>query len=171
MGGVNRLAMVATVCVALGFGVPGASFVGGGPAEAGQGLIGKWQAPVKDGLHETLDLYPNGAYRSVTNLVDTKAWRAVWERMCQGRHKARSKNACDQKAIDKTLATFTWPDVTIGTYTTESAHIEFTHGCSEGVQGCGVTDVKDAGVFFIEGDSLTVKLEGHLGDHLKSGHT
>jgi hypothetical protein len=156
----SRLAVMAIVWTALSFGL-GASIVGAGSAHGSQGLIGKWRAPVKDGLQETLDLYANGAYRSVTNLVDPDAWRTVWEKSCQrGKRKPKSKDSCDQKAIDKSLSIFTWPDVTIGTYTIESARIEFTHGCSEGVEGCGVTDVKDTGVFFVEGDTLTIKLDG-----------
>ena len=81
---------------------------------------------------------------------------------CKGRTSGRtkSKERCDEKAVDKVAALLTFPEIFIGTYATESARIVFTHGCAEGVKDCGVVDSKDSGVFFIDGDTLTIKLDG-----------
>jgi hypothetical protein len=156
--------MLAILGVAAIVGVADVSGVAVRSAQAAEGLPGKWQAPVKDGTQETLDLYPNGAYRSVTEIVDPKAWRSSLERSygCKGRTpgRAKPKEKCDEKAVDKMAALLTFPEVFIGTYATEAARIVFTHGCAEHVEGCGVVDSKDAGVFFIDGDILTIKLDG-----------
>jgi hypothetical protein len=124
------LAIVVLVAVVSGT-IPGRR------AQAGTGsLVGKWvDSSGEDGLRETLVLYSHGAYREETAIVDPKEYRANTERECRER-RARTKERCDQKAIDDRISAIAkyMPAVFIGTYVTDSARIEFTHSCQEGVR-------------------------------------
>jgi hypothetical protein len=112
-------------------------------------------------MKETLVLYSNGAYREETAIVDPKEYRAKIERECRER-RARTKERCDQKSIDDWISTIAkyMPEIFIGTYATDSARIAFTHSCQEGIRECKAGLNTEHGIYFVDGDSLTIKYDG-----------
>lgn len=128
-----------------------------------EGLAGKWVDAVVDGYQETLTLYSNGAYKSETAIVDRKDLRAYLERDCRERVRPkRPKVRCDEQYIDGQMSELSklFPQTYIGTYVTRSGRIEFTHGCSEEIVSCTPGSNTEAGIFFVDGDVLTIKLDG-----------
>jgi hypothetical protein len=133
-----------------------------GRAEGAGSLVGKWvDSSDEDGLKETLVLYSNGAYREETAIADSKEYRANIERNCRER-RARTRERCDQKSIDDSISVTAkyMPEVFIGTYVTDAARIAFTHSCAEGIRDCKAGSVREGGIYFVDGDSLTIKYDG-----------
>jgi hypothetical protein len=134
-------------------------------ATAGEGALpGKWVDEVSTlGFQETLTIFSNGAYKSETAIVDVKALRADLEQDCRDRIRPkRPKVRCDEQFVDSQVAKMSklFPQTYIGTYVTRSGRIEFTHGCAEEIRNCTPGSGTEAGIYFVEGDVLTIKLDG-----------
>jgi hypothetical protein len=135
---------------------------GASTSHAHAGLVGKWMDAVNNGLRETLTLYSNGAYKSETAMVDQKAYRHHMARNCRERKRPKKSEAqCAQEA-DGWVAALTshMPEVFIGTYVVTASRIAFTHGCAEEVQTCSAGTSTESGIFFLEDNTLTIKLDG-----------
>jgi hypothetical protein len=153
----HRRVIAHTIVVAMLFCFPRTS--GAGPST----VVGTWVGEAFNGYQETLSIYDNGAYKSMTVIVDPDVLRSYLAADCRERiQPKRPAELCDAAWVNDELVKLSklFPQTYIGTYVVRSARITFAHGCAEEADKCAAGSTQDSGVFFVDGNTLTIKLDG-----------